>query len=131
MCLRRPLIRMEAMHATRKIWLEAAALVAAALLASMLAALALGQSPATPGSAPCSPSLSPGVPGTPPVVQGEPQGRTTPPDNLSNRLALSDGVICPPPSVDPDIKLPTPQGGRTPVIPPPGSPGGDPTIRPK
>ena len=49
---------------------------------------------------------------------------------LSERLAQTDGVICPP-DVDPDIKAPTPQGGTTPVIPPPGSPGGDPTVRPK
>ena len=32
---------------------------------------------------------------------------------------------------DPDIRAPTPQGGSMPVIPPPGSPGGDPNIRPK
>ena len=49
---------------------------------------------------------------------------------LSEKLARSDGVICPP-NVDPDIKAPTPQGGRMPVIPPPGSPGGDPNVRPK
>ena len=51
--------------------------------------------------------------------------------SLSEQLASSDGVICPPPGVDPDIRAPTPEGGRMPVIPPPGSPGGDPNIRPK
>ena len=51
--------------------------------------------------------------------------------SLSEQLARSDGVICPPPGVDPDIRAPTPEGGRMPVIPPPGSPGGDPNIRPK
>ena len=51
--------------------------------------------------------------------------------SLSQQLARSDGVICPPPGVDPDIRAPTPQGGSMPVIPPPGSPGGDPNIRPK
>jgi hypothetical protein len=50
--------------------------------------------------------------------------------NLSDKLARTDGVLCPP-DVDPDIKAPTPQGGTMPVIPPPGSPGGDPTVRPK
>jgi hypothetical protein len=50
---------------------------------------------------------------------------------LGDKLAKTDGVICPPAGVDPDIKAPTPQTGRTPVIPPPGSPGGDPTIQPK
>ena len=51
--------------------------------------------------------------------------------SLSEKLARSDGVICPPEHVDPEIKAPTPPGGAMPVIPPPGSPGGDPTIRPK
>jgi hypothetical protein len=50
--------------------------------------------------------------------------------NLSEKLAQTDGVLCPP-NVDPEIKAPTPQGGPMPVIPPPGSPGGDLTVRPK
>ena len=56
---------------------------------------------------------------------------TTTGESLSDQLARTDGVICPP-DVDPAIKLPTPESGaKTPVIPPPGSPGGDPTVRPK
>jgi len=52
-------------------------------------------------------------------------------ESLSDKLARTDGVICPP-NVDPDIRAPTPQSGNTmPVIPPPGGPGGDPSIRPK
>ena len=51
--------------------------------------------------------------------------------SLSEQLARSDGVICPPPGVDPDIRAPTPEGGRMPVISPTGSPAGDPNIRPK
>ena len=51
--------------------------------------------------------------------------------DLSDRLASSGGVICPPSQVDPVIKAPTPQGGSMPVIPPPGSPGGNPNIAPK
>jgi hypothetical protein len=51
--------------------------------------------------------------------------------NLSEKLARSDGVICPPEQVDPQIKAVTPPGGPMPVIPPPGSPGGDPNVRPK
>ena len=50
---------------------------------------------------------------------------------LTDKLARSDGVLCPPAGVDPEIRAPTPEGGTTPVIPPPGSPGGDPSIRPK
>jgi hypothetical protein len=51
--------------------------------------------------------------------------------NLSDKLARSGGVICPPEHVDPEIKQPTPPGGPMPVIPPPGSPGGDQSIQPK
>ena len=123
------------MHPERKLWLEAAALLAAILLASMLAFPAHGQAPnaTPPGAAPCSPHLLPGSPGTPPVgTTGEAQGRAIPPDNLSDRLARADGVLCPPPNVDPEMKLPTPEtGSDMPVIPPPGSPGGDPSVRPK
>jgi hypothetical protein len=51
--------------------------------------------------------------------------------DLSDRLADSKGVICPPAGVDPGLSAPPPGGGRTPVIPPPGTPGGDPGIQPK
>jgi len=50
---------------------------------------------------------------------------------LGDKLARSDGVLCPPTGLDPEIRAPTPDVGKTPVIPPPGSPGGDPSIRPK
>src|SRR6267378_101394 len=64
-------------------------------------------------------------------------GHATRPDRtacacaLGDKLARSDGVLCPPAGVDPEIRAPTPETGNTPVIPPPGSPGGDPTVRPK
>ena len=51
--------------------------------------------------------------------------------NLSDKLARSSGVICPPKNADPEIKQPTPLGGAMPVIPPPGTPGGDQSIQPK
>ena len=52
--------------------------------------------------------------------------------NLSDKLASSNGVICPPSVVDPQMHVAPPQeGGRMPVIPPPGSPGGDQTVQPK
>lgn len=50
---------------------------------------------------------------------------------LGDKLARSDGVLCPPAGVDPEIRAPTPDTGNTPVIPPPGSPGGDQSVRPK
>jgi hypothetical protein len=86
------------------------------------------------GPLPCVAQNAP-IPGMP-VPQTRDQkacsdGPRAPGDqSLSKRLEQTDGVICPP-EVDPDIKAPTPQGGRMPVIPPPGSPGGDPTVRPK
>ena len=52
-------------------------------------------------------------------------------ENLSDKLARSGGVICPPEHVDPEIRQPTPPGGNMPVIPPPGSPGGDQSVQPK
>jgi hypothetical protein len=51
----------------------------------------------------------------------------------SERLEKSDGVIRPPPDVDPKmtVKPPDPTPGSMPVIPPPGSPGGNPNVVPK
>jgi hypothetical protein len=55
-----------------------------------------------------------------------------PRESLSEKLARTDGVICPPARIDPEIAVPPPpNSAKTPVIPPPGSPGGDPAIRPK
>jgi hypothetical protein len=51
--------------------------------------------------------------------------------SLSEHLAQSGGVICPPENVDPEIKAPTPQGGKMPVIPPPGTPQNQPNVQPK
>ena len=62
---------------------------------------------------------------------GATTGRASGSGALGDRLARSDGVLCPPPGVDPQMHAPTPEGGNTPVIPPPGSPGGDPSVRPK
>ena len=70
------------------------------------------QQPANPGAA---------------VREGATTGQRAEP--LSDKLARSDGVLCPPAGIDPEMHAPTPDGGKTPVIPPPGSPGGDPTVR--
>jgi hypothetical protein len=56
-------------------------------------------------------------------------GQTNP--NLSDQLSSSKGVICPPSGVDPEMRVPPPADGRTPVIPPPGTPGGRPDVTPK
>jgi len=62
-----------------------------------------------------------------------PEGTTTGQraEPLGDKLARSDGVLCPPAGVDPQMHAPTPDAGNTPVIPPPGSPGGDQNLRPK
>jgi hypothetical protein len=57
-----------------------------------------------------------------------PQERSN--QTLSEKLDQTKGVICPP-DIDPAMKAPTPKAGNTPVIAPPGSPGGDPSIQPK
>ena len=48
-------------------------------------------------------------------------------------VAASCGVIKPPTGMDPEITVrpPVPNPGTTPVIRPPGSPGGNPTLDPK
>jgi len=52
--------------------------------------------------------------------------------STSSDLARSGGVITPPAGVDPQIKrIPPHSGDQMPVIPPPGTPGGDQSIKPK
>ena len=64
-----------------------------------------------------------------------PEGSTTgqAQEPLADKLQRSEGVLCPPAGVDPEMTAPAPDVGKTPmpVIPPPGSPGGDPNVRPK
>lgn len=52
---------------------------------------------------------------------------------LSDKLEQTDGVIRPPTTATPDMTVPAPvpNPGTTPVIPPPGSPGGDRRVDPK
>jgi len=79
-----------------------------------------GQSPSN------QPACPPGTGGNAPTVGSGQSG------NLSDKLAGSNGVICPPAGVDPQMRVPPPQeGGRMPVIPPPGAPGGDQNTVPK
>lgn len=81
--------------------------------------------PPPPSPANCEPMGASGKRGQPDATVG----RSNEP--LGDKLAKSDGVLCPPSGVDPEIRAPTPDTGKTPVIPPPGSPGGDPSLRPK
>jgi hypothetical protein len=52
--------------------------------------------------------------------------------SLSERLDQSGGVIHPPGNVDSGIQVTPPAtGDKMPIVPAPGSPGGDPTVKPK
>jgi hypothetical protein len=113
------------------------------LLSGMLMAVSAAASaqapplPATPPAqtAPPAPSRATDCAPTQSTPRGNiaPRGTTTGQSNepLGDKLAKSDGVLCPPAGVDPEMRAPTPDTGNTPVIPPPGSPGGDPSLRPK
>jgi hypothetical protein len=62
------------------------------------------------------------------------QGKSsTPGDNPSDKLNQSRGVIKPGGNIDPKMQVAPPDPGptSTPVIPPPGSPGGNPNVIPK
>ena len=107
-----------------------------AVLALLLPAVAVAQAPPSTKTpvAPKAEQIDPkcAESDTKTTVGGEidtqrPSGK----ENLSDILAHSEGVICPPVHVDPEIEKPTPPGGNTPVIPPPGSPGGDQSVKPK
>jgi hypothetical protein len=67
------------------------------------------------------PAEQPNQPVEPPAIGGS-----------SADLGRSGGVIRPPADVDPQMKqMPPSSGDRMPVIPPPGTPGGNPSVKPK
>ena len=109
--------------------------IAAAL--TLVATAAYAQAPPTPANPQpppqstvrCAPTQIPRA-GEGPTVAPPAPGQSSSNPTLSDKLAQSDGVLCPPP-VDSDIQKRPPDVGNTPVIPPPGTPGGDPTVRPK
>jgi hypothetical protein len=61
------------------------------------------------------------------------ENATKPPEDANKPLPKpKDGVIRPPANVDPEMTVKPPDNNTTmPVIPPPGSPGGDPSVKPK
>ena len=110
--------------------------------AFLLSCVVMATAGAASAQAPPLPATPPGeiAPPAPanncaPMPRGPvaPDGTTTGQagEPLGDKLAKSDGVLCPPAGVDPQMRAPTPETGNTPVIPPPGSPGGNPKIRPK
>ena len=114
----------------------------------ILASLLIAASGSVIAQAPPSPATPPQATAPPPPQRASdctptetdrPRGTVTPDNStvgqvrepLGDRLAKSDGVLCPPSGVDPEMRAPAPDVGKTPVIPPPGSPGGDQNVRPK
>ena len=62
------------------------------------------------------------------------QSDTRPGETLSDRLDRTGGVIRPPSDIAPEMRQarpPDPDPGTTPVIPPPGNPGGNREVEPK
>lgn len=109
-----------------------------ALLAGLGAAYAQAPpTPATPMERTAAPAPQHSVNCTP-VKPMPPHGTIAPNTTvgqanptLGDQLARSNGVLCPPSNVDPGMHVPTPNVGNTPVIRPPGSPGGNPKVQPK
>jgi hypothetical protein len=112
---------------------HARCLIPAAVLAATLGGTALAQTPIQPPRAPNMPAPESTIPEKIEPQEPSATGSTRPDAPLSDRLEATDGVIRPPSGIDPEITAPAPvpNPGTTPVIPPPGSPGGDPTIKPK
>ena len=112
-------------------------------LSGVLVALCGAANAQTPPAPPAHDAVQPtadrssGCAPTQTTAQGNiaPEGTTTGQSQapLGDKLAKSDGVLCPPDNVDPQMHAPAPSAGSgsMPVIPPPGSPGGDPSVRPK
>ena len=111
------------------VWVEGAAAQAPPSVTNPSQPIA--SAPPTELAANCAPTASAPLRGT--VTTVPPDGTTTgqASEPLADKLAKSNGVLCPPPGVDPEIRAPRPDAGNTPVIPPPGSPGGNPNVQPK
>ncbi len=96
-----------------------------ALILTAAPALAQNPQPASPAN--------PTVPVAPPNAASPPPEKIAPADrDMSSRLSQQKGTINPP-NVDPGMTVSPParSGGKTPVIPPPGSPGGNFSVLPK
>jgi hypothetical protein len=64
----------------------------------------------------------------------QPSAPAAPPasGSSSSELSRSGGVIQPPAGIDPEMKRTPPRSGDSmPVVPPPGTPGGNPSVKPK
>ena len=78
--------------------------------------LAAQPSTVAPGPDHPGPACPPGATPNAPTV-GKESSRP-----LSDQLADSKGVICPPAGIDPGMRVPPPEGGAIRVVPPPAGP---------
>ena len=110
----------------------------ASLLGALLGlALPWAASAQNPQPAPPQQTHTPVAPpsaSTPPPEQiAPPDGQAEPGATMSEKLSQQQGTLHPP-AVDPGIQAPVPPSraqGTMPVIPPPGTPGGNPKVVPK
>jgi hypothetical protein len=114
--------------------MRTARLIMGAAACSVLLApsAALAQTtPKAPQPAPPEVMEPPGEHKTPPADPST--GNDEPKKPLTKELHEGEGVIEPPRGVDPKIEKTPPEGfqGNTPVIPPPGEPGGGQDVQPK
>ncbi|MCB4822771.1 hypothetical protein [Roseicella aerolata] len=104
---------------------------------SGVAAAQPGAAPAPDTSRAAPPEAAPARPQAPaPSPRDRAGGGPTGDDTVESheRGGIARGVIRPRGEVDPGIHrgtVPDPSPGTTPVIPPPGTPGGDPTVQPR
>jgi hypothetical protein len=103
-------------------------LLVLAALGALLCGPALAQTTPKPGPD-AIPEVAPGA--DPPNANTPKTDLSKQGGNLSDKLNSSNGVIHPEGSVDPQMQKPAPATGATPVIPPPGAPGGDRRVQPK
>ncbi len=107
-----------------------------ALLGCMaLSSAANAQNPQVAPPQETHPQVAPPGSSQPPPEQVAPPARipgAQNEQNLSDKLSRQQGTLHPP-AVDPGIHVPAPSQaqGTMPVIPPPGSPGGNPNVVPK
>jgi hypothetical protein len=102
--------------------------MAALILGATLGAVAAGGEDLAP------PSLPPGQrqPAVPPIPQAPDQKAPDQSGTLGDKLSRSHGVITPPPVQDKNVIMPpNADKAKMPVIPPPGTPGGDQKVVPK
>jgi hypothetical protein len=106
--------------------------IGAILGAMMLSSGALAQTP--PEQNPSAPPEVMEPPTENPAPTPDPStGGAKPTEPLTKELKEGEGVLEPPRGIDPAIQKPVPEDfeGKTPIIPPPGEPGGRQDVQPK